>query len=71
MHKFLTFLLLLATVPVWAKEPTAPLPTNEGPLLQHDKIYVVLGVCLIILAGLITYLVQLDRKISRLERSKQ
>lgn len=70
MHKFLTFLLLLATVPVWAQEPTATLPTNEGLLLQHDKIYVVLGVCLIILAGLIAYLVQLDRKISRLERSK-
>jgi hypothetical protein len=37
---------------------------------QEGKIYVVLGVCLIILAGLIGYLFVLDRRISRLEQKK-
>lgn len=71
MHKFLTLLLLLATLPAWAQERGIATPVTESPLVQHDKIYVVLGVCLIILAGLLAYLIQLDRKISRLERSQQ
>lgn len=64
-------MLLLASVPAWAQERAAALPANESVLAQHDKIYVVLGVCLIILAGLILYLVALDRKISRLERTQK
>ena len=35
------------------------------------KIYVVAGVCLIILLALFTYLVILDRKISRLEKRQK
>jgi len=37
-------------------------------LRASGKIYVVVGVILIILLGLITYLISLDRKISRMER---
>ena len=36
----------------------------------NGKIYVVIAVMLTILAGLILYLVRLDRKISRLEKNK-
>ena len=37
---------------------------------SNGKIYVVVAVLLVILAGLIFYLVGLDRKISRLEKEK-
>ena len=36
----------------------------------NGKIYVVIAVMLTILAGLILYLIRLDRKISRLEKNK-
>jgi hypothetical protein len=37
---------------------------------SNGKIYVVVAVLLVILAGLIFYLVGLDRKISKLEKEK-
>jgi len=37
---------------------------------SNGKIYVVVAVVLVILAGLIFYLVGLDRKISKLEKEK-
>ena len=37
---------------------------------ENGKIYVVIAVMLTILAGLILYLVRLDRKISKLEKNK-
>jgi hypothetical protein len=37
---------------------------------SNGKIYVVIAVMLTILAGIILYLVRLDRKISKLEKNK-
>ena len=37
---------------------------------DNGKIYVVVAVMLTILAGLVLYLVRLDRKISKLEKNK-
>jgi hypothetical protein len=37
---------------------------------SNGKIYVVVGVVLIILAGLLLYMVRLDRKITRLEKDQ-
>ena len=37
---------------------------------DNGKIYVVIAVILTILAGLVLYLVRLDRKISKLEKNK-
>lgn len=37
---------------------------------DNGKIYVVIAVILTILAGLILYLIRLDRKISKLEKNK-
>jgi predicted tellurium resistance membrane protein TerC len=37
---------------------------------KNGKIYVVIAVMLTILAGLILYLIRLDRKISKLEKNK-
>ena len=45
-----------------------PVPMADG-LRSEGKIYVVVAVILTIFAGIIFYLVRLDRKISRLEKS--
>lgn len=37
---------------------------------ENGKIYVVIAVILTILAGLVLYLIRLDRKISKLEKNK-
>ena len=37
---------------------------------ENGKIYVVIAVMLAILAGIVLYLVRLDRKISKLEKNK-
>ncbi|MEP7107867.1 MAG: CcmD family protein [Ferruginibacter sp.] len=39
----------------------------EGTMRSNDKIYVVLAICITILAGLILYLVSIDRKIAKIE----
>lgn len=41
---------------------------NSGFMRSEAKIYVVMAVVITILAGLILYVVRLDRKISKLER---
>jgi hypothetical protein len=48
---------------------------NEKPQMadgmrSNGKIYVVVTVVVIILAGLFIYLIQIDRKLSRLEKNK-
>jgi len=58
------FLILLASVLFAQGEKT-----EIGELMRSNgRIYVVVAVMLTILAGLIFYLVRLDRKISRMER---
>jgi hypothetical protein len=42
---------------------------KEGLMRASGKIYVVLAIVLTILLGLILYVVRLDRKISRLEKT--
>lgn len=41
--------------------------TVEGVMRSSGKIYVVLAICLTILAGLFLYLMTIDRKISNIE----
>jgi hypothetical protein len=58
------FLLLLPSL-LFAQEGKSEI----GELMRSNgRIYVVVAVMLTILAGLIFYLVRLDRKISRMER---
>lgn len=42
-------------------------PGTETGMRSHDKIYVVVVICVTILAGLFLYLVSIDRKIGRIE----
>ena len=76
---FFSLFLLLAPALVQAQEkmqaveysstPVADTPVPMADLMrQEGKIYVVLAVMLIILAGLVIYLITIDRKVSRLEK---
>lgn len=44
-------------------------PATSEFMRSNGRIYVVVGVILIILIGLVLYLVRLDRKISKLEKN--
>ncbi len=44
---------------------------DEGVMMRNEKIYVVMAVCITILAGLILYVIRIDRKISKLEQEKK
>ena len=44
--------------------------TMADAMKENGKIYVVIAVILTILAGLVLYLIRLDRKISKLEKNK-
>ena len=68
MKKFLFLLInaLIISIPARAQEvEMATTFRSEG------KIYVVVAVLGIILTGIIVYLINLDRKISKLEKSKE
>jgi len=60
----LSFLLL--NLMLWAQEKKAV--EMADTMRSNGKIYVVVAVILTIFAGIIIYLIRLDRKISRLEK---
>ncbi len=58
----------VTSVPTIAYDTPEALPVGtERFMLQQDKLYVVLGVVLIIWLGIVFYLFRTDRKIARLE----
>jgi len=65
-NKFLTALLSLFTV--LAAQAQASTVEMADTMRSEGKIYVVVGIVLIVLVGLIVYLVVMDRKVSRLEK---
>lgn len=62
----MALLLQLAT---WAQDTDTV--EMADTMRQNGKIYVVVAVILTIFAGIIIYLVRLDRKISRLEKENK
>lgn len=64
---FSLLILMLWTMPALAQET---LPEMADGMRSNGKIYVVVLVLATIFAGLIIYLIRLDRKISHLEKSK-
>lgn len=62
----LLFVLLLTTMISFAQEKTEMADTMRS----NGRIYVVVAVVTTILAGLILYMVRLDRKMTRLEKDK-
>ena len=62
----LLMLILMAVQTAQAEGETAP-----DFIRSIGKIYVVAGVCLIILLTLFVYMIQLDRKISKIEKRQK
>lgn len=60
---------LLIHAVVMAQTSTAAATSNNNGLMRSEgKIYVVMAVVITILAGLLLYLIRLDRKITKLEK---
>ena len=64
----LLLLLLFTAATAFAQAPGTEAPEMADGLRQSGKIYVVVAAVVIIVAGLLFYLVSLDRKVSRLEQ---
>lgn len=72
MHKIIKVLVIslaamLFCIPAFCQAPPDTVEMADG-MRQSGKIYVVIAVILTILAGLIFYIIRLDRKISRMEK---
>lgn len=68
MKRFLLsiILLLLMVFPAFSQEMAA---NEEGNIFwQSGKIYVVIAVIAIIFAGIIVYLISIDRKVGKMEK---
>jgi hypothetical protein len=64
-NKLLTALLSLFTILTAQAQANVEMADT---MRSEGKIYVVVGIILIVLVGLIVYLVLMDRKVSRLEK---
>jgi heme/copper-type cytochrome/quinol oxidase subunit 2 len=63
---FAVILFLLSPV-LWAQQTISP--TVDETMRSHDKIYVVMAVCIVILVVFFLYLIRIDRKVSKKEKS--
>jgi hypothetical protein len=59
---------MIASLVIWAQNGSEEIGMADT-MRQNGKIYVVVAVLLTIMAGLIIYLVRLDRKLSKLEKT--
>ena len=68
----LTVILALMQCMVWAQDSNAIGANSfEHTMRSHDKIYVVMAVCIVILLVMILYLVRIDSKISKKEKQAE
>ncbi|SCB87638.1 CcmD family protein [Chitinophaga costaii] len=67
---FTLFLMCLSLLASAQQQNTEKGPVNEF-FRSNGKIYVVVGVLVIIFLGIVLFLVRLDRKISKLEQRQQ
>ncbi len=66
---FLLFIFVTCVIPGWSQDSlNTAKPEMAGLMRSNGKIYVVVTVLLVILAGLFIYLINTDRKLSRLEK---
>lgn len=61
-----TATLFLLSPFLWAQTDSL---TIDQTMRSHDKIYVVMTVCIVILVVFLLYLVRIDRKVSKKEKS--
>jgi hypothetical protein len=64
---FLSLLFLISNIVLLAQEKSEVGMADE--MRANGKIYVVVAVILTIFAGIVIYLIRLDRKMSRLEKN--
>ncbi len=77
MKKFLTIALLIFSLNALAQEkiPISEADYSNSEIAMADqmrangKIYVLVGIIVIVFAGITVYLINTDRKISRLEKN--
>lgn len=67
LRAFLAFILVLITTCAYAQNEQ---PEMADTMRAEGKIYVVVLVLATIFAGIVAYLVYLDRKINKLEKNK-
>lgn len=71
LRRILTGLLpVLLPMTALAQDTLGHADSSAGLMRSNGRIFVVVAVMLTILAGLIIYLVRLDRKIGKLEKEK-
>ncbi len=63
-----TILFFLSSSFLWA-QTTKPGSSIDEAFRSHDKIYVVMAVCIVILIVLFLYLIRIDIKVSKKEKS--
>ena len=68
ISRLLAMLLLLCTVGLSAQNTPAANVEMADSFTASGKIYVVVSVVLIILAGLLLYVIGIDRKLTKLEK---
>ncbi|HTB07000.1 MAG TPA: CcmD family protein [Bacteroidia bacterium] len=64
----LLLLMVLCSGSLFAQETVGNVEMADG-LRSSGKIYVVVSVVLIILAGLLMYLISIDRKVNKMEKN--
>ncbi len=67
-HLVLTFVLLILSTLTYAQDSVAQNPDMASSLRSSGKIYVVVLVLATIFAGIIAFLIYLERRLSRMER---
>ena len=66
----LTIFFFLNASLLWAQtDSTKSSSSIDQALRSHDKIYVVMTVCVVILIVLFLYLISIDKKVSKKEKS--
>ncbi|MDN3658751.1 CcmD family protein [Ferruginibacter paludis] len=69
MRNKIYYLLLSVPALLFSSNLFAQMSDNEQTgMRSNGKIYVVLAVCITILAGLLLYVVSIDRKIGKIEK---
>jgi len=73
MNKLKRFgiVLAMAMIQVFAYAQNSLIQDNTDVMKRNGKIYVVMAVVIVIVTGLLLYLVNLDRKIRRMEKESK
>jgi hypothetical protein len=64
---YLLFMALMLSLTTFAQNTQSEKPEMASAMRSNGKIFVVVGVLLLIFAGTITYLILIDRKVSKME----